>query len=182
MNNQKIKKNYIYNLIYQIFGLITPLVTLPYVSRILGSVGIGQYSFSYSIVSYFTLFASLGFSHYAQREIARYQGNKEEQSKIFWEINIAKLISVTFSLIIYVVTILFGTYGDYEQLMWILSLNIISIVFDIAYLYQGNESFGIITLRNVIIKILGIILIFSFVKDSNDVWIYTLCQTIILII
>ena len=182
MNNQKIKKNYIYNLIYQIFGLITPLVTMPYISRVLGSAGVGQYSFSYSIVSYFVLFASLGFGHYAQREIARCQNNKTEQSKTFWEIIIARLVSVAISLLIFIITILTGLFNDYEVLMWILTINIFSVAFDISFLYQGNENFGIIALRNVFIKIIGVIIIFIFVKDSNDVWINTLCQTIILII
>ena len=182
MNNQRIKKNYIYNLIYQIFGLITPLVTMPYISRVLGSAGVGQYSFSYSIVSYFVLFASLGFGHYAQREIARCQNNKTEQSKTFWEIIIARLVSVAISLLIFIITILTGLFNAYEVLMWILTINIISVAFDITFLYQGNENFGIISLRNVVIKIIGVIIIFLFVKDSDDVWVYTLCQTVILII
>ena len=139
MNNSKIKKNYFYNLIYQVFSLITPLITMPYVSRILGSAGIGRYSFTYSIVCYFALFASLGFSFYAQREIARYQGDKKEQSKVFWEINIARLISVLLSLFIFISIILIGMYDEYEILMWILTLNIIAVAFDIAFLYQGNE-------------------------------------------
>ena len=136
------KKNYIYNLVYQIFGLITPLITTPYISRVLGSSGIGQYAFTYSIVSYFVLFGALGFGIYAQREIARSQGNKCEQTKIFWEIVIARLASVSLSLIVYVFIIVFGAYGeDYSTLMWILTINVISTTFDITFLYQGNEDF-----------------------------------------
>ena len=111
MKNNKIKKNYAYNLVFQLFNLIVPLILTPYVSRVLQSSGVGQYSFSYSIVSYFILFGAFGFGYYAQREIARNQGNRLEQSKVFWEIIIARLFTVFIALIIYVFLILLGVYG-----------------------------------------------------------------------
>ena len=102
MNNSKsITKNYLYNLIYQILIIIIPIITTPYVSRVLGADGVGKYSFSNSIVSYFVIFASLGFGYYAQREIAKYQGDKKKQSEIFWEIIIVRSVSVLTALIFY---------------------------------------------------------------------------------
>lgn len=181
MAKSNVKKNYLYNLIYQVFSLITPLITTPYVSRVLSGAGVGQYSFTYSLVSYFVLFGALGFGVYAQREIARIQDDKKEQSRIFWEIIIARCISVGITLLIYIGLILSGIYKDYTNLMWILSINVISTLFDITFLFQGNEKFGVIALRNIIIKIVGISLIFIFVKNERDVWIYSLCQSIILI-
>ena len=87
MAEQKsILKNYIYNLIYQIFLIVTPFITTPYVARVLGAAGVGKYSFTFSIVTYFTLFAALGFGYYAQREIARFANDKKSASRIFWEI------------------------------------------------------------------------------------------------
>ena len=95
MNNSKsITKNYLYNLIYQILIIIIPIITTPYVSRVLETDGIGKYSFSNSIASYFVIFASLGFGYYAQREIAKYQDNKKKQSEIFWEIITVRSVSV----------------------------------------------------------------------------------------
>ena len=180
---KSIKKNYIYNLIYQTFTLITPLITIPYISRILGSFGIGQHSFTASIASYFILFGSLGFSVYAQREIARFQDNKIEQTKIFYEIIIARSISVFLALIIHVSILCSGVYGEtYTLLMWILTINIGATAFDITFLLQGNEEFGTIALRNVIVKIVGILTIFLFVKNESHVWLYTLCQSVILIL
>lgn len=180
---KSIKKNYIYNLCYQIFTLIIPLLVTPYVARVLGSYGVGQYAFTYSIVSYFILFAALGFGVYGQREIAKHQGNKKEQSLIFYEIFLARLVSVIFSLSIYLVLIFCDIYNEtYSVLMQILSINVVATAFDITFIFQGNEDFGIIALRNVIIKAIGIILIFIFVKDDGDVWVYTLCQSIILIL
>jgi O-antigen/teichoic acid export membrane protein len=98
---KSVKKNYFYNLFYQIFTIIVPLVVTPYVSRVLKVEGIGQNSFVLSIVSYFTLFAALGFGYYAQREIARCLNDKEKQSKVFWEILIVRLFSTSLALIVY---------------------------------------------------------------------------------
>ena len=81
-----IKKNYIYNTIYQVLSLITPLITAPYISRVLGSSGVGIYSYTNSIVTYFTLFAALGTASYGQREIAMHRNDSKASSKLFWEI------------------------------------------------------------------------------------------------
>lgn len=180
---KSIKKNYFYNLIYQLFALITPLVVTPHVSRVLGSSGMGQYSFTYSIATYFMLFAALGFGYYAQREIARAQGDKKEQSKIFFEIMIARSLSVGASLLIHFALILAGIYGPvYSVLMWILTINIAATAFDVAFLFQGNEEFGMIALRNVVIKAIGVAAILIFVKNEDQVWLYALCQCLILIV
>lgn len=180
--NKKIRKNYFFSLVYQVFTLITPLVTTPYVSRVLGSSGVGQYSFTYSIASYFVLFGSLGFSYYAQREIARFQDDIYSQTVVFWEVFFARLSSVCLSLIVYIILILSGLFGEYTSLMIIFTINIIAVAFDITYYFQGNENFSIIALRNIIIKCIGIALIFIFVKNENDVGIYTFSHSIILIV
>lgn len=172
-------KNYIYNLIYQLFLLIVPIAVTPYVARVLGDGGSGQYSFSFSILTYFTLFAALGFSTYAQREMAKYQGNKEKQSILFWEIFIARLIPVALSLVVYYALIGCNVYGQaYNTLMQIMAINVIAIVFDIAFFYQANEEFGKMVIINIIIKTLGFISIFFFVKQYDDLWKYTLIQSL----
>lgn len=178
---KSIKKNYLYHVVYQVFALITPLITTPYISRVFGSEGVGQYSFSFALVSYFVLFASLGFGYYAQREVARNQGNKYEQSKTFYEIFIARLIPVGIVLSVYIVLLLSGVFGSYSLLMLVLTINVISVAVDISYIYQGNEEFGLLALRNILIKVIGLALILIFVKDSDDVWIYTLCNSAVLI-
>lgn len=184
-NNKKKKrnstgKNYIYNLIYQIFLLIVPIAVTPYVSRILGSDGSGKYSFAYSIITYFTLFGALGFNTYAQREIAKHQDDKHKQSVIFWEIFIARLFPVVITLVVYFSMVSSNLFGrDTHKLMIILSINLVAIIFDITFFFQANEEFGIIVFTNLVIKLIGISCIFIFVKDSNDLWIYTLIQSLI---
>ena len=178
---KSIKLNYIYNVVYQLFLIIVPLVTTPYVSRVLTPDGVRKYSFSFSIITYFSIVASLGFNYYAQREIAKYQGDKSKQSKVFWEIVICRLIPTFISLAINLSLCLFHVYQDYNTLMLIFCINIIAIAFDIAFFFQGNEDFGKIVLRNVIIKSISIILIFVFVKNPSHLWIYALINSAMLI-
>ena len=171
---KNVKKNYFYNLLYQIFLIIVPLVVTPYISRVLTPEGIGQYSFSFSIITYFTIVGALGFGNYAQREIAKNQGNIKEQTKSFWEICICRTIPVAFALSINIILCILNAYNTYTPLMWIFNINIIALAFDISFLYQGNEEFGKLVIRNLFIKSLSVVLIFLLVKNQNDLWIYTI--------
>lgn len=85
MAKSGVKKNYIYNLAYQILAMLAPLITTPYISRILGAKNIGIYSYTLSIVTYFTLFLVLGLHMYGQREIAYSQDDLHNQSVILPE-------------------------------------------------------------------------------------------------
>ena len=174
----KIAKNYLYNLTYQLFLIVIPVFVTPYVARVLGDVQSGYYSFSYSIVSYFTLLASLGFGYYAQRENAKYQNDKTQQSISFWEILIVKFFTMLLSLALYLITIKTGIFGSqYTSLMLILSLDVIATAFDITFMFRGNENFKTIVVRNIAIKVSMIACIFIFVKDTNDLWKYTLIES-----
>lgn len=176
--NKKITRNYIFNLIYQIFLIIIPIITTPYISRVLFSDGVGKYSFSASIVNYFTLFAAFGFSYYAQREIAKHNGDKYEQSKVFWEVLILKTFTTLISLCVYLILIFSNALQNYNLLLLILTINIISVALDSSYMLQGNEDFQKIIPVNLIIRILGIISIFLFVKSPEHVWLYTAINAI----
>lgn len=175
---KSVKKNFFYNRFYQIFLLIVPIITTPYISRVLGSEKIGQYSFSYSIAYYFTLFASLGFSYYAQREIAKYKEDKEKQSTIFWEINIIRAISTLLAVVIYLGIIQIPYWQNYRTLLYILVLTIVAIGIDPSFIFQGNEDFKQITIRSFIVKALVVTGIFVFIKTRDDLWIYTLLNAL----
>ena len=82
----EVKKNFIYNLMYQILVLIIPLITTPYLARIIGASGIGVYSYTYSIAYYFMLLTLLGVNNYGNRSIAKVCENKHNLSKTFWSI------------------------------------------------------------------------------------------------
>jgi O-antigen/teichoic acid export membrane protein len=175
---KSVKKNYFYNLFYQIFTIIVPLVVTPYVSRVLKAEGIGQNSFVLSIVSYFTLFAALGFGYYAQREIARCLNDKEKQSKVFWEILIIRLFSTSLALIVYFSLYFSNVFKEYSTLFLIYSINVASIAIDVNFIFQGNEDFKQISIRNFIVKALTIAAIFIFVKTQDDLWIYALINAL----
>ena len=168
-----IKKNFIYNIAYQILILIIPLVTVPYISRVLGSSGVGIYSYTYSIVYYFMIFAMLGLNNYGNRTIAKVRDDKKKLSKTFKEIYCMQIItSLTMIALYFIYLIIFDV--KYKEIALIQSIYVISCVFDINWFFFGIERFKLTVTRNTIIKILSLILIFLLVKDKNDVWIYTL--------
>lgn len=173
---KSVKKNFIYNIIYQIVILIVPLITTPYLSRVLGASGVGTYSYIYSIVTYFVLFGSLGVAMYGQREIAYLQDNVEKRSKVFIEIVFLRFVTMFISLLIYF--FIFGRSGDSALFYKLFMLEIISNMFDISWFFQGMEDFKKTVIRNIIIKLIGIVGIFTLVKTSNDLWIYIVIYTL----
>ena len=164
-----IKKNFTYNLIYQILTLILPLVTTPYLSRVLGAEKTGIYSYSYSVANYFVLFAMLGLNNYGNREIAKVKDNIEERSIIFWSIYFLQLITGGFSTIIYIIVCLMCRNS---QINWIMSLYVLSGLFDINWFFWGMEEFKITVSRNIIIKLVTVAGILLLVKSPDDLWIY----------
>ena len=170
MNKKSITKNYIYNLTYQMLVVLVPLMTTPYLTRILGAKELGIYSYTYSIATIFFLFAALGINTYGQREIAYVQDTKEGRSKGFWELMIVRLLSTVISLILlYVFSFITHRYQIYY---WIFGLYVLGNLFDITWFYQGIEDFKAVAIRNIIVKFLFLISVFIFVKNKNDLNIY----------
>ena len=169
----KVKKNFIYNLIYQILILILPLITAPYLSRVVGADGVGTYSYTYSIVYYFMLLTLLGVNNYGNRTIAKSRDNKKELSKNFWGIYFFQLFMGIIMLILYLgYVFLFD--NEYKTIALIQTLFIISSILDISWFFFGLEEFKTTISRNSIVKIFTVVLIFIFVKSSEDLWKYTL--------
>ncbi len=173
---KSVKKNYIYNLIYQILVIILPLITTPYISRVLGAENIGIYSYTTSISAYFILFGSLGVSLYAQREIAFHQDNKIENTKTFIEIVLMRTITMLISIIVFCIT--FASNGEYSYFYKILIVELIAQCLDISWFFIGLEDFKKTVSRNLIIKFISVVSIFVLVKTPEDLniyfWIYVL--------
>ena len=167
------KNNFIYNVVYQILILIIPLITSPYLARVIGVDGVGTYSYTYSIVHYFMLFTLLGLNNYGNRAIAKVRDDKEKLSKTFWSIYIFQVIMGLSMLALYVLYVLVSN-TSYKTLAIIEILFIISAILDINWLFFGMEEFKKTITRNTIVKILNVVLIFLLVKNSNDLWKYTL--------
>lgn len=169
----EIKKNYIYNVAYQLLVILLPIITVPYVSRVLGVEGVGIYSYTYSIAYYFILFSMLGINNYGSRYIAKVRKNRDETSRVFLSIYCMQFIITILCIIIYYAYIfLFNV--EYKKIAIIQGIAILTSLFDINWFYFGLEKFKITVLRNLIIKILSLICIFIFVKKAEDLPIYTL--------
>lgn len=98
MKEKSIKRNYLYNVTYQVLILIIPLITMPYVSRVLTANGVGAYSYGMSISTYFVIAATLGSTAFGQRAISYVQGDIYERSRAFWELVIFRAVTVLISL------------------------------------------------------------------------------------
>lgn len=172
-NNEKsIKINYIYNLTYQILSIITPLITAPYLSRVLKADGIGEYSYTGSLVAYFIMVAALGTLNYGNREISYLQNDRKKRTKVFWEIELLSMASVAVVLCAYFVFLIF--YKEHRTLLLIQSLCLISVAMDIAWLLQGLEEFGKVIGRNIFFKVVNIAFIFIAIKSKEDLLLYVL--------
>ena len=171
------KKNFIYNVLYQILILIIPLITAPYLSRVVGSEGVGIFSYTYSIVYYFMLLTLLGVNNYGNREIAKVRDNKKELSKTFWSIYSFQIIMGILMLILYI-AYLFLFNVDYKLLSFIEIIYIVSAILDINWFFYGMEEFKKTIARNTTLKIGTLFLIFIFVKESTDLWKYTLIMSL----
>lgn len=178
--NNSLFKNYIYNLLSQLLTLLLPMITAPYLARVLMADGNGQIAFANSIVAYFSSFAGFGFSVYGQREIAKYKDDKEKVSEVFEELFFLRLVFSLIAFLGLIVLILspFIT-NQYKGLVLINSIQIIAVIFDIQFFYQGMEDFKSIAIRTIIVRVISIICVFGLVRDQNDVWVYLLYSSIV---
>ena len=167
---RSVKKNYIFNVTYQLLLLVVPFITTPYLSRVLGANAIGIYSYANSIASYFVLVACLGTGTYGQRTIGYVQDDVEKRSRAFWETFYFRLVMTLITLFFYGIYIFINK--ENTIIFLILALNVINIIFEISWFFQGMEDFKKTVLRSAIVKILNIVFIFAFVKSSDDLVLY----------
>ncbi len=166
-----LKFNIFLNMMYEILLIIAPLITAPYISRVLQPEGVGINSYVSSLLTYFTLFATLGTASYGKRIIAGARDNTKEYSKAFWEIELITVFTTGICLLLWIILSLL--YTNYTPYMLVLSFTLISSLFDISWLYGGLEKFQYTVSVNSICKIISIFCIFIFVKNKNDVLLYT---------
>lgn len=158
-----LKKSYLLNTAYQVLTIITPFITAPYLSRVLGVEMIGINSYVHSLLYFFTMTAMLGTEMYGSREISRTRDDKLLNSKIFWEIEILSIFTSSIVLLGWIIFIIFFS-GPYKIYTIILCLNILSQMFNINWYYTGQEKYKYTVGRNFAVKIITIILILSTVK------------------
>lgn len=169
----KLKKSLIYQSLYEILIILLPLLTTPYISRILGARNIGIHSYTYSIANYFVLFANLGIKNHGSRSIAKVRDNPKEVNRVFSEILALHLFFSTIVAVIYMIFLPIIT-GRYYEIAWIQGIYILAAIFDINWFFFGMEEFRLTVGRNTIVKIISVVCIFLFVKSKADLWIYAL--------
>ena len=170
----KILKNYAYNLSYQLLVIILPIITTPYVTRVFSSTDLGTYGYFNSIVTYFILLATLGVANYGTKEIS---GHRKDIRKNFWGIYTLQFGATILSICLYILLCLSLSFMQ-NPVAYILGLSLVSKGMDISWLFQGLEDFRKITVRNITVKLVGVISIFLFVKSANDLYLYVFLLTI----
>lgn len=167
-----VKKNFLYNLSYQLLLMILPFITTPYISRVIGAEGVGIQAYTISIANYFVLFAMLGINNHGNRSIAMVRGDKDEMSKSFWSIYLIQFIMATFMIILYCIYF-FRIAKEYKLVFSIQVLYLIGALLDINWFFFGMEKFKLTVVRNTIVKLVSVLSIFIFVKKSSDIYIYS---------
>ena len=176
IKKEGIRKNFIFQLVYQVVILVLPLITAPYLTRVLGSNGLGNYVYTYSIASYFVLIAMLGIARQGQRAIVANLNDEVKFRKTFWSLFVLHAFSSIIALLIYLIFCVFQK--DNSILYYIQLIYVISALFDITWLFYGIQQFKKVVVRSLITKILETICIFLFVKSKNDIYVYTLIMSI----
>lgn len=168
--NKKTIKNYIYNLIQQVLLVVSPLITIPFLSRSLGAEGIGTYSYAFALTNYFTLVATLGCDVYGRREISYVKNSLKNRSKKFWSIQIIKTIC---TLLVSVTYIIFSLNNPNKTLLLILVFHLINVPLNIGWFYQGTEKFKKITIRTIFLKLAELLFVVFCIHSKNDLIKYT---------
>lgn len=159
-----VRENFAYNIVYQILALILPLVTAPYLSRVLGAEQLGTYSYSYAVANYFVIFAMLGVNNYGNREIAMARGDNESVSKTFCGIWSLQAVLSVVAVAAYIGYSLFLSGSLAIALIWL--PYVLSALFDVNWLFFGLERFRITVTRNFIIKLATFALTFVVVRGD----------------
>ena len=167
----QVVKNFLYNVSYQLLAIILPLITVPYVSKVLGAEGIGDYAFTYANMQYFVIFGMVGITLYGNRQIAYVRDNKDELKNTFFSIYTLQLITISISLTLYLIFALFLSH-EYKLLYIAQGINILAAMADISWFFMGLEQFKKTVVRNTLVKLVSLASIFIFVRNSEDTVIY----------
>lgn len=168
-----IKKNFVYSSILTVSGYLFPLLTFPYVSRVLGVTNIGICNYIDSIITYFCVFSAMGISVVGVREIARVSDSIVERSNTFINILLINSGFTLFSIVALLICIFsISDFFQYRTLFYIGILKLLSNLFLVEWFYKGLEDFGYITKRAIIVKALYVLSVFALVKVQDDYIIY----------
>lgn len=165
------KRNIAYNFIFQLFTYFVSFITAPYLSRILGSEGIGISSYGMSLLSVFTLFSMLGINKYGTRLCAQNMSDKRMLGRSFWGIYFFQLFMCMVVLVLFAIYV-FKYSGENRKVFMILIIGAVSPFFDVNWFFNGIEQFKIGIMRNFVVRMITVFLIFTIVRQKTDLWKY----------
>lgn len=179
-NDQKsLKSNVVYSAVLSVANLIFPLITFPYITRVLSPEGIGKINFANSIISYFIMVVMLGIPSYGMREVARRSKDKKQLSVLVEELLIINTILLVVCYAVYFAIVLFiPRFSQDKKLYFLFGVQILFNVLGVEWFYRGMESFKYITCRSIITKIISFVLVFACVKDESDLFIYAVITVV----
>lgn len=164
---ESIRKNFFYQSAYQILTIVLPLLTSPYLARVIGAEGVGIYSYTYAIVNYFVISARLGLHNYGNRCIATVRDDRAKLSQTFCDLYCLHVVVSAVAIIAYIGFIFL--YGEeYKKIFIIQGLYLIAQLLDINWFFFGIEKFKITVTRNMFIKLLTVASVFAFVREKQD--------------
>ena len=175
--DKKIIKNYLYSNLYQLLLVVTPLITTPFLTRVMKSEVLSINSYTANIAQWFVLFGMLGINNYGSKMIGKYRDNHQDKSRMFIEIYCMQFISMLIISILYIVFLVSFDHL-YKVIMMAQMITLLSVGFDITWFFYGIEDLKKITIRNSIVKIVGIVLIFSFIRSENDLLLFVLINSL----
>lgn len=160
-------------MLYQVVAVIMPLITAPYISRKLGAANLGIFSYTNSIVSYFSLMARLSMANYGSRAVANEKQNDKEQSKVFCNLYVLQFGMGVLTSLMYLLCCFFVFQSD--RMMFILQgLVLLSDMMDISWYYFGIEKFKLTACRSIWIKVITVIIMLLYVKGNSHLYRYTI--------
>ena len=170
---QSIKLNFLMNSILRAANVLFPLITIPYVSRILLPAGMGSVSFATSFVAYFNMAAQLGVPSYGVRACARVRDDKQELSQVTMELLTLNLLGTAIAYLALALCILFiPRVGGNRTLFVIISATVFLNSIGMEWLYKGLEQYTYITIRSLVFKTIALVAVFLLIRNQDDVLIY----------
>lgn len=175
--DKQLIRNYIYNILYQLVKIILPLVTLPYIYKHLTPEYIGIYDAAGSYMNWFILFGIMGVNTYGNREISKVRDNKSQLNRTFFEIFYMQLVNMIVPTIAF---FLFCYYmvAEYKTIYYLTGLTMLASMLDITWFFYGIEDFKKASIRNIVVKIIGVTLIILLCKSPADLWKYVVINVV----
>ena len=178
-----IKKNFAWSTLLTVSGYLFPLITFPYVTRVLGAEGIGSFQYADSVIQYFCLFALMGVNTVGIREIAKVKDNQAGMSSVFSSLLLLCLLTTLISIcVLLLFTSFIPSFVAHKRMLYIGAARILSSSLLIEWLFKGLENFRFITIRAIIVRIVFVLCVFAFVKDADDYEVYFLLTVLTFVV